>query len=165
MVMWHVEKYILPRDEESSTPEGWTRGNTKNGPVLEVVTNYHQGKPGVEIGIESLSNDGSQSWIRISNGLSKFVRYLTEKIRIHEDNEDTLASTVRPVTHDSKIVETYRVGMTAHNCRTSPLPTVHSPLVFSTRHRLARTDHSSITHVVAQGLKKLSASSDRRETG
>ena len=69
---------------------------TQNGPVLEVVTNYHQGKPGVEIGINSLSNDGSQSWIRISNGLNKFVRYLTEKIRIHEDNEDTLASTVRP---------------------------------------------------------------------
>ena len=53
MVMWHVEKYILPQDEDSSTPKGWIRGNTKMGPVLEVVTNYHQGKPGVEIGIES----------------------------------------------------------------------------------------------------------------
>ena len=105
MVMWYVEKYKLPRDEDSSTPKGWIRGNTKIGPVLEVVTTYYQGKPGIEIGIESLSNDGSQSWIIISKGLNKFVRYLTDKVRIHEDNEDTLASTVRPITHDSTIVE------------------------------------------------------------
>ena len=28
----------LPRDDISSDPEGWIRGNTKNGPVLEVTT-------------------------------------------------------------------------------------------------------------------------------
>ena len=69
----------LPREEESSKPKGWMRGNTKIGPVLEAVTNYHQGKHGVEIGIESLSGDGSHSWIRISDGLNAFVRDLTEK--------------------------------------------------------------------------------------
>ena len=31
-------EYILPRDEESSEPKGWIRGNTKIGPVLEVAT-------------------------------------------------------------------------------------------------------------------------------
>ena len=29
---------ILPRDEETSEPKGWIRGNTKIGPVLEVTT-------------------------------------------------------------------------------------------------------------------------------
>ena len=29
-------EYILPRDEKSSDPKGWIRGNTKIGPVLEV---------------------------------------------------------------------------------------------------------------------------------
>ena len=28
----------LPRDEKSTDPEGWIRGNTKIGPVLEVAT-------------------------------------------------------------------------------------------------------------------------------
>ena len=31
-------EYTLPRDEESSQPKGWIQGNTKFGPVLEVVT-------------------------------------------------------------------------------------------------------------------------------
>ena len=34
-------EYALPRDDESSTPKGWVRGDTKKGPVLEVVTSYH----------------------------------------------------------------------------------------------------------------------------
>ena len=31
-------EYTLPRDEKSSDPNGWIRGNTKIGPVLEVTT-------------------------------------------------------------------------------------------------------------------------------
>ena len=31
-------EYTLPRDEETSEPKGWIRGNTKIGPVLEVTT-------------------------------------------------------------------------------------------------------------------------------
>ena len=42
-------EYTLPRDEKSSDPKGWVRGNTKIGPVLEVTTSCLQGKYGVEI--------------------------------------------------------------------------------------------------------------------
>ena len=45
-------EYTLPRDEKSSDPKGWIRGNTQFGPVLEVTTSYWQGKCGVEIRIE-----------------------------------------------------------------------------------------------------------------
>ena len=41
-------EYTLPRDEKSSDPKGWIRGNTKIGPVLEVTISYLQGKYGVE---------------------------------------------------------------------------------------------------------------------
>ena len=34
-------EYTALRDDESSTPKGWIRGDTKIGPVLEVVTNHH----------------------------------------------------------------------------------------------------------------------------
>ena len=50
-------EYTLPRDENSSEPKCWIRGNTKIGPVLEVTTWYLQGKFGVEIIIESINKD------------------------------------------------------------------------------------------------------------
>ena len=31
-------EYTLPRDENSTDPKGWIRGNTKIGPVIEVTT-------------------------------------------------------------------------------------------------------------------------------
>ena len=46
-------------------------GNTKIGPVLEVTTSYLQGEHGVEIRIESVDEDNSHSWARISHGLNK----------------------------------------------------------------------------------------------
>ena len=62
-------EYTLPRDEETSEPNGWIRGNTKIGPVLEIATSYLQGKYGVGIRIESVNKDSSHSvfssWSRI----------------------------------------------------------------------------------------------------
>ena len=78
-------EYTLPRDEKSSDPEGWIRGNTKIGPVLEVTTSYVQGKYGVETRIESMNKDNSHSWVRISHGLNKLVTELNNKDQ--DDNE------------------------------------------------------------------------------
>ena len=78
-------EYTLPRDENSSEPKDWIRGNTKIGPVLEVTTCYLQGKYGVEIRIESINKDHSHSWVRISHGLNKLVTDLSNKE--HDDNE------------------------------------------------------------------------------
>ena len=64
----------LPRDEETSEPKGWIRGNTKIFPVLEVTTCSLQGKYGVEIRIESVNKDNSHSWVRISHGLNTLSR-------------------------------------------------------------------------------------------
>ena len=50
-------EYTLPRDEETSEPKGWIRGNTKNGPALEVTTCCLQGKYGVEIRFVSMNKD------------------------------------------------------------------------------------------------------------
>ena len=78
-------EYTLPRDEKSSDPKGWIRGNTKIGPVLEVTTSYLQGIYGVEIRIESVNNDKSHSWVRISHGLNMSVTDLSNKE--DDDNE------------------------------------------------------------------------------
>ena len=66
-------EYTLPRIDGSSHPNGWIQGNTKIGPVLEITTSCLYGKHGIEIRIWSLSEDNSQSWVRISHGSNKFV--------------------------------------------------------------------------------------------
>ena len=78
-------EYTLPRDEKSSDPKGWIRGNTKIGPVLEVTTSYLLGKYGVEIRIESVNTNSSHSWVIISHGLNELVTDLSNKE--HDDNE------------------------------------------------------------------------------
>ena len=71
-------EYTLPRSDESSQPKGWIQGNTRIGPVMEVTTSYLYGKHGIEIRIWSLSKDKSQSWVRISHGINKFVSVTTD---------------------------------------------------------------------------------------
>ena len=70
-------EYTLPREDEASQPKGWIQGNTKIGPVLEVVTCYLHGKYGFEIRIMSLNKDNSHSWVNISHGSNKFVMNLS----------------------------------------------------------------------------------------
>ena len=70
---WACREYTLPRNDESSQPKGWIQRNTRIGPVLEITTSYLYGKHGIKIKIWSLSEDNSQSWVRISHGSNKFV--------------------------------------------------------------------------------------------
>ena len=84
-------EYTLPRDEKSSDPKGWIRGNTKTGPVLEVTISYLQGKYGVEFRIESPNRDNSHSWVRISHGLNKLVTDLIDNE--YDDNEQETSET------------------------------------------------------------------------
>ena len=82
-------EYILPRDEKSSDPKGWIRGNKKIGPVLEVTTSYLHGKHGVEIRIESVNKDNSHSWVRVSHGLDKLVTDLSNKEENDSNEQET----------------------------------------------------------------------------
>ena len=49
------------------------RETRKLDPLLEIKTSYSYGKHGIEIRILSLSEDNSQSWVRISHGSNNFV--------------------------------------------------------------------------------------------
>ena len=73
-------EYTLPRSEETSRVRGCIRGNTKIGPVRDVNVCYHQGRYGVEIMIESLFRDRTVSWVRIANGINKYVTETAEEI-------------------------------------------------------------------------------------
>ena len=72
----------LPRDEDSSEPKGWIRGNTKIGPVMEVTTCCQQSKNMEwKLEFESVNKDHSHSWVRISHGLNKLVTDLTRRTK------------------------------------------------------------------------------------
>ena len=66
-------EYTLPRDDPASEAKGWIQGNMRIGPVLEVTTSVQHFKYGIEIRIESVNQDNSQSWVRISYGTIKYV--------------------------------------------------------------------------------------------
>ena len=68
-------EYTLPRDEDSSEPKGWIRGNTKIGPVLEVTTCCLRVKYGVAIRIMSVNKDNSHSWDPVSKKLIYLLRH------------------------------------------------------------------------------------------
>ena len=75
-------EYTIPRSEDTSRVRGWIRGNTKIGPVLDVKVCYHKGRYGVEIMMESLLRDRTVSWVRIVNGINKYVTETSEEILV-----------------------------------------------------------------------------------
>ena len=77
-------EYTMPRNEKSSEPKGWIRGNTKIGPVVEVTTCCLQGKYGVEIRTESANKDNSHSWVRFFSWLEQIGQRLDKE---DDDNE------------------------------------------------------------------------------
>ena len=66
-------EYTLPRDGRASQPKGWIQGNMRIGRVLKVATSFQHFKYGIEIRIESVNQDDSHSWVRISYGTVKYV--------------------------------------------------------------------------------------------
>ena len=61
---------------------GWILGNTKIGPVLDVKVCFHQGRHGIAVMIESLFRDRTFSWVRIVNGIDKYVTETSETISL-----------------------------------------------------------------------------------
>ena len=84
-------EYTLLRDDPASQPKGWIQGNMRIGHVLEVTTSFRHFKYGFEIRIESVNQDNSHSWVRISYGTIKHVLNqfkTTQKFfRIHKKSE------------------------------------------------------------------------------
>ena len=76
-------EHTLPRDDQSSQPKGWIQGNMRIGPVLEVTTSFQHFKYGIEIRIESVNQNNSHSWIRISYGT---VKYVIDSIQDNTEN-------------------------------------------------------------------------------
>ena len=83
-------EYTSPQSEETSRTRAWIRGNTKIRRVLDVKVCCHQGRHSVEIMIESLFRDRTVSWVRIVNGINKYVTETSEEIPVASvENRET----------------------------------------------------------------------------
>ena len=84
-------EYTLPRDDPASEPKGWIRGNTRIGTILEVTTSFQHFKFGAEVLIESVNEDNSQSWVRISYGtirhVNNYIKYNTQSLADPQEEE------------------------------------------------------------------------------
>ena len=89
-------EYTLLRDDPASEPKGWIQGNTRIGPILEVTTSFQQFKFGVEVRIQSVKDDNSQSWVRISYGtvryVNKYIKNDTQNLEGPQEEENVPAS-------------------------------------------------------------------------
>ena len=89
-------EYTLPRDDKASQPNGWIQGNMRIGPVLEVTTSFEHFKYGIEIRIQSVNEDNSHSWVRISYGtvrcVNNYIKYDTQSLAVSQEEEDVPTS-------------------------------------------------------------------------
>ena len=72
-VQWLVVNTLFPETNQLHNHEDGFKQNMRIGLILEVTTSYMYGKHGIEIRIWSVSQDNSQSWVRISYGTNKYV--------------------------------------------------------------------------------------------
>ena len=89
-------EYTLPRDDPASEAKGWIQGNTRIGPILEVTTSFQHFKFGVEVRIQSMKEDNSHSWVRISHGtiryVNNYIKYNTQSLASPQEVEAVPAS-------------------------------------------------------------------------
>ena len=71
-----------PRDEEKSCIKGWIGSNARCGAVLDLKVCKTVGSNSVEVQVPSSFKDQTTSWIRIVNGVEKYVR---ESMPIQEE--------------------------------------------------------------------------------
>ena len=89
-------EYTLPRDDPAPELKGWIQGDTRIGPILEVTTSFQHFKFGVEVRIQSMKEDNSHSWVRISHGtvryVNNYIKYDTQNLASSQEEEDVPAS-------------------------------------------------------------------------
>ena len=75
----------MPRNGKWTRKIGWILKKTRFGPVLNIKVCYHDDRYSIEVHIRSLIVDNTVSWVRVVNGVDKYV---TESM-LTKKEEDT----------------------------------------------------------------------------
>ena len=79
-----MQRKMLPRNDLRTRSRGWIRRNTRTVPVLNIHVGPHEDRYSIEIQVRSLFQDRTASWVRIVNGVERYVNETTETM---EDEE------------------------------------------------------------------------------
>ena len=72
--MQHIcREYTMPRYEKKTRVRGWILKNTRIGTVLNIKVYCHDDRYSIEFQVPSLFQDTTTSWVRIVNGVDKYV--------------------------------------------------------------------------------------------
>ena len=83
--MQHLcREYTMPRNERKTRAKGWILKNTRIGPVLDMEVCRHEDRYSIEVLVQSLFQDTTASWVRIANGIDKYV---TESMLTKEEED------------------------------------------------------------------------------
>ena len=77
-------EYRMPRNEKKTRAKAWILKNTSIGSVLDIKDCRHEDQYTVEIMVQSLFQDRTASWVRIVNGVDKYV---TESMLTKEEED------------------------------------------------------------------------------
>ena len=66
-------EYRMLRNERKTRARGWILKNTRIGPVLDIKVCHHEDQYTIEVQVPSLFQDRTASWVRIVNGVDKYV--------------------------------------------------------------------------------------------
>ena len=77
-------EYALPRDRKGTKIKGWIESDARFVPVSDIKVCKTHGRYSVEVQVQSLFKDQTESWIRNVNGVDKFVR---EAMPIQEEEK------------------------------------------------------------------------------
>ena len=66
-------EFPLPRNDKRTRIRGWILKNTRIGPILDIKVCRHEDRYSIEVQIPSLFQDNTVSWVRIVNGVDKYV--------------------------------------------------------------------------------------------
>ena len=86
----------MPRDQKRTRIKGWIQSNVRFGPVSDPKVCNQYGRYSIEVQVQSLFKDQTESWIRIVNGIDKFGR---ETMPIQEEEKASVkpAAKARPI--------------------------------------------------------------------
>ena len=66
-------EYTMPRNEKGTRVRGWIRKDTRIGPDLNIKVCYCYEQYSIEVKVPSPSQDDTASWVRIVNGVDRYV--------------------------------------------------------------------------------------------
>ena len=63
----------MHRNEKKTRAKGWIPKSTRIGPVLDINVCRREDRYSIEVLVQSLFQDRTASWVRIVNGVDKYV--------------------------------------------------------------------------------------------